>query len=505
MTQLNTWVEEIKKHNLLKEIIFHNQWHMNVPVDNGLEEIQHITYDSRDIKENTLFFCKGANFHLSYLEQAIKDGATCYISETPYEVDENVLGIIVTDVKKAMAVVSQLFYNHPEKELKIVAYTGTKGKTTSTYLCYEILKRETQGHVAFFSTLETNLGAGETFKSKLTTPESLDLYRMMRQAVTNGMTHLVMEVSSQAYKLERVYNLTFDVGVFLNISPDHISDIEHPTFDDYFYCKRQLLANSRQIILNADSDYADFLYEYAKEYTSDIITFGEQADVDVNWQSINAHSFSIDNHSSLPIESTTYQLAMEGYFNHSNATSALIATSLVGAQAASQKEGLAVAQIDGRMKKLMLPNNSPVYIDYAHNYLSLATLVGFVKSEYPEKRVHLVIGSTGDKAQSRRYDFARVISESINKAYLTTDDPGSESALDIAETIKQNVTSSVDMVIELDREKAINMALSEMSEQDVLVIAGKGSDRYQIINGEHIPYLGDQTVVEKWIEKEGLK
>src|SRR5574340_968561 len=136
--------------------------------------------------------------------------------------------------------------------LKTLAFTGTKGKTTAAYFAKNILDIHNHNKTAMFSTMDTTLDGKNFFKSQLTTPESIDLFRMMREAVRNGMTHLVMEVSSQAYKTARVYGLTFDVGVFLNISPDHIGPIEHPTFEDYFYCKRQLLANSRFAVVNAE-------------------------------------------------------------------------------------------------------------------------------------------------------------------------------------------------------------------------------------------------------------
>ena len=167
----------------------------------------------------------------------------------PYEVPAQ-LGIIVTDIKKAMAVLSMAFYDYPQNKLKLIGFTGTKGKTTAAYFTKYILDVATQQKTALLSTMNSTLDGKTFFKSALTTPESLDLYRMMATAVANGMTHFIMEVSSQAYKTNRVYKLFFDVGIFLNITPDHISPIEHPTFDDYFYCKRQLITHSKVIVLN---------------------------------------------------------------------------------------------------------------------------------------------------------------------------------------------------------------------------------------------------------------
>ena len=227
LTQIQQILEQ---ENLLREFITPTRWTLTAPFDKSFKKI---SYDSRDVDAGTLFFCKGNNFQQHFLEQALADGLTCYIAEQPYEVSAE-LAIIVTDIRKALAVLSMAFYDYPQEKLHLVGITGTKGKTTVAYFTKKILDITTNKKTALLSTLNTTLDGVTFFKSKLTTPESLDLYRMMAEAVANGMTHLVMEVSSQAYKVARVYGLTFDVGIFLNISPDHIGPIEHPTFEDYF-------------------------------------------------------------------------------------------------------------------------------------------------------------------------------------------------------------------------------------------------------------------------------
>ncbi|MDY5175049.1 Mur ligase family protein, partial [Enterococcus faecium] len=221
------------KEHLLKEFVSTKGWHLDVPEK---AEFLQLSYDSRKADASTLFFCKGMNFKEEYLDSAIEQGIQYYVSEQPYE--NSAVGIIVTDIRKAMALLAMAFYDYPQNKLKVIGFTGTKGKTTAAYFTKAILDHTTNKKTALLSTMNTTLDGKTYFKSHLTTPESLDLYRMMAEAVKNGMTHLVMEVSSQAYKTQRVYGLTLDVGIFLNISPDHISPIEHPTFDDYFYCKR---------------------------------------------------------------------------------------------------------------------------------------------------------------------------------------------------------------------------------------------------------------------------
>ena len=272
-----TQIQQIlEKENLLREFITPDHWSLAAPLE---KKFHKLSYDSREADADTLFFCKGNNFQVRYLEQALQTGLACYIAEQPYEVDA-ALAIIVTDIRKALAVLSMAFYDYPQNKLKLIGITGTKGKTTVAYFTKKILDITTQQKTALLSTLNTTLDGVTFFKSKLTTPESLDLYRMMAEAVTNGMTHLVMEVSSQAYKVARVYGLTFDVGIFLNISPDHIGPIEHPTFEDYFYCKRQLVANSRQMILHHEIDHFDLLNELAKAKKIPVITYGNKVEAD---------------------------------------------------------------------------------------------------------------------------------------------------------------------------------------------------------------------------------
>ena len=341
-----------------------------------------------------------------------------YVAEQPYE--QSAVGIIVTDIRKAMAILSMAFYGYPQNDLQVIGYTGTKGKTTAAYFTKAILDHTTANKTALLSTMNTTLDGKTYFKSHLTTPESLDLYRMMAEAVKNGMTHLVMEVSSQAYKTQRVYGLTLDVGIFLNISPDHISPIEHPTFDDYFYCKRQLILNSKQVILNHESDYFDLLKETATVYGIPAIVYGRSTQADYEVKSLNdgSHTFQVINHHGNLAIDTTYTIKLAGDFNQENATSAIIAAALTGASATDAQQGLKEARVPGRMDQLVQKNGAHVYVDYAHNYLSLKTLLEFAKKEHPKGKVIVVLGSPGNKAISRRHDFGKVLSETADIVFL---------------------------------------------------------------------------------------
>lgn len=491
------------KEQLLKELITPDCWTLKIPDILHHKIFQTLSYNSQSIDADTLFFCKGLNFKEEYLQQAIHAGLTVYISEQPYDVSTE-LAIIVTDIKKAMAVLSMLFYDFPQNKLKIIGFTGTKGKTTAAYFTKFILDQTAHNKVAMLSTMNSTLDGQTFFKSQLTTPESLELYQMMAQAVQHNMTHFIMEVSSQAYKTNRVYGLTFDVGIFLNITPDHISPIEHPTFDDYFYCKRQLIAHSKQVILNHDSDYFKLLKETAESSHTPYLTYGQRssADVDYQYQTIKKQPLSFDVKSKQtndPIAGT-YQIQLGGEFNKGNAVSAILASQLLGASTSDCFIGLKSATVPGRMEHLLNKNGAHVYVDYAHNYDSLKNLLNFVKKEHPLGRIIVVIGSTGNKAISRRKDFGRVLSEFAQIAILSTDDPEREDPLAICEAIASYISKKVQIDIVLDRATAIKNALMISQPEDAVVIAGKGADLYQKIQGKSIPYAGDYTLAKQFID-----
>ncbi|MFU0533123.1 UDP-N-acetylmuramoyl-L-alanyl-D-glutamate--2,6-diaminopimelate ligase [Gardnerella pickettii] len=275
------------KQNLLREIIQNKsaQKHDDLTHENDQtwsidasdfsahsKPYSHITYDSRDIKPNTLLFIKG-NFKPEYLKDADKNGLNAYVAQDCYAEYTNAVGLIVTDVHKAMSLLSAAFFNNPQEKLTTIGITGTKGKTTTAYFTHAILNAHSNGKAALFSSVDNCLDGKTYVESDLTTPESLDAFRMMSQAVENGMKYLVTEVSSQAYKVNRVYGLHFNVAAFLNISPDHISPIEHPTFEDYLYCKRQIVKNTDALVLNADCAHADLLLQDAKQNGVKVTTF----------------------------------------------------------------------------------------------------------------------------------------------------------------------------------------------------------------------------------------
>lgn len=444
-----------------------------------------ISYDSRTVDADTLFFVKGANFDPAYLDKAVAAGLKLYIAEKDYGVACS--AIVVKDIKKAMSLIALAFHDNPQDKLKLLAFTGTKGKTTAAYFAYHILKESHKP--ALLSTANTTLDGETFFKSQLTTPESLDLIAMMAEAVKNGCSHLIMEVSSQAYLLKRVYGLTFDVGVFLNITPDHISPIEHPTFEDYFAHKLMLLDNSRAVIINQAMDHAEVALERVADKEGDCYGAGSDNAIVISTATSFEVAGKLAGH---------YNCQLIGDFNQENAVAAGLACLRLGASLTDIQAGIASTTVPGRMEILTQTNGAHIYVDYAHNGDSLDKLIGVVTG-HQTGQVALIIGSTGNKAESRRADFAQVINRYPNlTVILTADDPNHEDPTAICQEIADQIDRPVTIIP--DRKTAIETALGlTQTDQDAVIIAGKGRDRYQIVKDQKVPYEGDFEIAEQVI------
>ncbi|USS87623.1 UDP-N-acetylmuramoyl-L-alanyl-D-glutamate--2,6-diaminopimelate ligase [Fructilactobacillus hinvesii] len=504
------------------EIINLLQEHHLLKTTNATEKtdtFNSVSYDSRTVETGTLFFCKG-NFKPDYLIAAEQKGATGFVAEKPQSASSNLSEFIVSDVQKAMALLSAAFFNFPQNELTTFAITGTKGKTTTAYFLREAINAATNNQTALFSTVNTILGPdpAATFKSELTTPESLDLFRNMRQAVNNGMKFLVMEVSSQAYLKNRVFNLHFEHGTFLNISPDHVGENEHPTLANYLHCKEQLLVNSRKVVINAATDQLQDVYFAAKATTNpeNIYLYarnGTQTELPMQLDfTFDSEADTLtDNEIYLRALTTKaqklqlegkYQIGIPGDYNETNAVAAIINAGLAGFKREQLLTGLATTQIPGRMERYQSQAHGTIYVDYAHNYASTKALLQFLKTQSPDGKTIAVVGSPGNKGIDRREGFGKALSEEADVAILTTDDPAFEDPLAIAREIDSYIDHDrVQVYYELDRKKAIQKAIQLGAPSDIIVVLGKGQDPYQKIQGIDTPYPTDSVVVKQFLKQ----
>lgn len=469
----------------------------------------HLSYSSADVTPDTFFICKGAAFKEEYLRDAIAKGAGVYLAQSLYE-GVDCPHILVSDIRKAMSLVSIAFYQKAYRNFRVVGLTGTKGKTTTTYFMKNILdafcRRNPQlcaaQKSAVLSTVEVDTGI-EHHEAHLTTPESPDLQRYFAQTRDSGLPFLTMEVSSQAYKLSRVYGMDFDIGMFLNIGEDHIGPLEHTDFEDYFSCKLQLMEHCRTAIVNREMDHAQRVLEHARAHAQRVLTFGklETADLDDDdcWilRDIQKEEQGFTFTTSHGLAQDSWRIRMAGRFNVENALAAILAAKALGVDDQSIREGLLQNEVQGRMK-LFEKDGVTVLVDYAHNFLSFQKLYESLKADYPGQRIVVVVGCPGGKAQLRRRDIGTLSGQNADYLYLTAEDPQFEDVRSICEEIASFVKpyGTPYEIIE-DRAQAVEKAITTAQKGDVIVLAAKGEEVYQKVRGEYVYYESDLAIAKR--------
>ena len=453
-------------------------------------EIAYISYDSRKVQAETLFFCKGQNYKTEYLEQAVQDGAVCYVSEIKYDTDADY--ILVSDIQKAMAVIAAAFYGYAFRDLETIGITGTKGKTTVSCFIQNILDEHMQSRTALISTINTYTGVTDEL-SQLTTPEAVDLQRLFFEAKESGCKYLTMEVSSQGYKKDRVYGVEFKTGIFLNIGEDHISKLEHPDFADYLHCKMQLVKNSRRVILNKNTDYYDEIYAACAD--KEVITYGTDDSADYYYDRVEKLTcgFGFDAVGRDGSYRERFEIHIPGRFNIENALVSIVLAKTLGVSDESIRSGLIVTVVKGRMN-VFEKNGVTVIVDYAHNKLSYSKLYESLKLDYPNRRIVSVGGCVGGKAFNRRQEFGEIVGGNSDYIYLTAVDPQFEDITHICEDSARYIPADTGYEIVPDRKTAIGKAISEARSGDVVVLIGKGEEEYQKINGVSVKYESDLAI-----------
>ncbi|MGB4985412.1 MAG: UDP-N-acetylmuramoyl-L-alanyl-D-glutamate--2,6-diaminopimelate ligase [Erysipelotrichaceae bacterium] len=481
-------MNKIQYQNLIKIL---NDKQLLIKTKGICNQFDYISYDSNKIKNNALFICKGFTFKKEYLEMAINKGAIAYISQIDYQLD--IPCIIVSDIRKAMAIVSQLYYDYPAKKLTMIGLTGTKGKTTTAFMIKAILDDYLQNPSAILSTVETYTGT-KTIDSHLTTPESLDLHRYLQETLDNKIKYMTMEVSSQAYKLDRVYDITYDIGLFLNIGEDHIGPLEHESFEEYLQCKLDLMRNCKIAIINKDSDYFQEIYNTAQQSNCQIIVAGEDYFL-TNIEKLDlGFKFVVNSKKHQPF---TCMMAMEGRFNLTNALCAISVAKELNIPNENIINALNNIQVRGRMN-VYKKDKLMVIVDFAHNQLSFSELYKSLKTDYPTNRIITVVGSPGSHALLRRKDIGDLCGKYSDYIYLTADDPQFSNVLDICEEIASHIKKHHHHyeIIE-DRTQAIETAIKNAKNDDIIVLAGKGEETYLKVKGECVPYESDVQIVKR--------
>ncbi|MBO4869233.1 MAG: UDP-N-acetylmuramoyl-L-alanyl-D-glutamate--2,6-diaminopimelate ligase [Clostridia bacterium] len=449
------------------------------------DEITFVCADSKKAVPGTLFICKGNHFRPEYLGDAVSRGAVCCVSEKQYS--DGVPCAIVSDVRAALAEISDMYYGTPCDQLDMIGVTGTKGKTTVVHFIKALLdahaSKRGETPCGLISTVETfdGVNAEESVNS---TPESIDLQRILRSCVENGLHKVVCEVSSQALKYHRVRCVRFGTGVFTNIGEDHISPVEHPDFEDYFSSKLSLFSHCDTAVICRDSEYYDRIREAASVCRS-VLTFGADPSCDVYVYDIRKENGRIRFGMRTPAYDGEFSLRIAGSFNVYNAAAAVAATLSAGIDEETVREVLAEVAVSGRMETYASDDGSVVAIvDYAHNAMSFETLFSHVLGEYPGYRIVSVFGSVGNKAEVRRYALGRIAGKYSDFVYITSEHPDYESPYAIAEQIAAGIREGkAEYTVIPDRELAVETAVREAKDRTVVLILGVGNETTQRING----------------------
>ncbi len=474
--------------------------------DTGAGDIQILCLaaDNRQVTPGAIFVCKGAHFREEYLTDAVRRGAVAYVSEKEYMLGSGEISrasaIIVSDVRRAMVYLSLLFFNNAPSHLTTVGITGTKGKSTTAYYIKAILDAYLERECAILSSIDNYDGVVRE-ESHLTTPEPIDLHRHFHNAVESGISHLVMEVSSQALKYDRVFGLTLDVACFNNIGVDHISPIEHADFEDYFTSKLKIFDICKTACVNASCDHADRILAAAEKSGCRVITFGYDEDCDIYCRGAEEREDGTFFTVRTPIFEGRLRISMPGIFNVENALSAIAACTALGVPREYIEKGLARARAAGRMELFRSEDGRvAVIVDYAHNELSFRALYNSVAARYPEKRIITVFGCPGGKAQLRRRDLGTAAGKHSDYVIITEEDSGEEPFSDIAADIARFVRAEgCDFSVCEDRGQAIHEAVMEHGGDKVILITGKGRETRQKRGTLYIDTPSDVEYAEKFL------
>ena len=467
--------------------------------------VELVSCDSQNVVPGTLFIVKGAHFKAQYLADAVAKGAFVYVSEQDFP-EVAAPRIAVTDVRRAMALFADKFYDRPSQKLNVIGITGTKGKSsTSYYLKYifDEFEHSRQGQESgVIGSIDTYDGV-ERFESHLTTPEPLDLERHLANAASVGMKYLTMEVSSQALKYDRMVGVRLAAAVFLNIGEDHISPIEHPDLEDYFASKLRIFEHSDLAVVNLDSDQAGRVLAAAKDRPR-LLTFSKtDPAADVYGSQVRKNGHDILFKVKTPRFFREFRLTMPGLFNVQNALAAIAVCEGLGIPEQCVYVGLMKARVPGRMEIYTNADSRVITIvDYAHNKLSFQKLFESVKEEYPGRRIVTVFGCPGRKALARRRDLGEISGQYSDLVILTEEDSGEEDTVSICREIAAHVEAQgCQYSIQPDRGLAIRQAIFGCEEPTVILLTGKGAETRQKRGVEYIECPSDVDYTKEFLHE----
>ena len=470
------------------------------------EEIKDIAYDSRKSGEGILFVCLVGAFtdgH-KYAMSAYEKGSRVFLCEKRVELPGDALVIITENTRSALAKISCNFFRNPSDELCVIGITGTKGKTTSAHLVKFVLEA---GGIKTGMIGTVGAFYGDTqLPTVNTTPESYELQKMLRQMVDGGCKAVAMEVSSLGLKHHRVEGIHFGYGIFINLYPDHIGTNEHDSFEEYSYWKTQLFPMCSKAIINTDDPFSEEVLRHCK---GEVMTYGYESSADyvlenaVKKKDGNLLAVAFDMKSKGTDKSFT--VALPGEFNAHNALIAVALGEEFGVSDADIAKGLREVFVRGRGELVRESEDVTIIIDYAHNGISLKSIIDTAR-EYEHNHIITLFGSVGGRTECRREELGTVSGNMSDFTVITSDDPDFEDPESICKEIASYCEKAGgEYVIIPDRAEAVNFAVKKAEKGDILILAGKGHEQYMKIKGEKVPFNEKAEVLKALKEKkEGI-
>lgn len=446
-------------------------------------DVTTLVYDSRKVEKGSVFVCISGSVRDAheFIPDVIAKGAAAIIVEKDVEPQDGVTYLKVEDSRLALACMSAAYFGHPARKLKTIGITGTKGKTTTTYMVKSIL--ESAGiRTGLIGTIESIVGE-KRIPSANTTPESYRVQELFHEMVEAGLEAVVMEVSSQALMLHRVSGFTFDIGVFTNLEPDHIGENEHKDFADYMHCKSLLFRQCKLGIFNGDSEHLQGILE---GHTCKVETFGYGKGNDLVADGVELKK----EHGALGVRyhvsglmNFDVEVNVPGSFSVYNSLTAIAICHHFGVDVEKIKHALLHVSVKGRIEIVPVAKRYTIMIDYAHNAMSLESLLTTLR-EYEPGRLVCLFGCGGNRAKSRRYEMGEVSSRLADLTVVTSDNPRNEEPMDIINDILVGVHKADGEYVTIpDRKEAIAYCMKHAQDGDIVVLAGKGHEDYQEICG----------------------
>ena len=466
-------------------------------------EVTAIEKDSRNIVEGSMFFAiKGFSTDgVQFIPSAIEKGAkVILVDETTdlrsLNIPSDVTLIVVPDARYAMAICACNFYDNPSRKFKLIGVTGTKGKTTTTFMIKEILQK--QGiKTGLIGTIATYIGENKLKDNDRTTPESIELQKNFAKMAEEGCKAVVMEVSSQSLKLHRVAGCNFNIAVFTNFSEDHISPKEHPNMEDYFNSKLELFKMCKTGFVNADDIQACKIPKLVPE--CDIKTYGIDNTCDLLAKDITITNSYVDFRAKIGERNERVKVGIPGRFSVYNSLAAISVATKLGCSTEAIKDALLEVRVPGRSELVNNSKELTIMIDYAHSPESLQNILSAVKA-YTRGRVISVFGCGGNRDSGKRPIMGEISGKIADFTIITSDNPRDEEPQEIVNQIEEGIKKTKGKYICIvDRVEAIRYAINMASKKDIIVLAGKGHEPYQEIKGETHPF--DERIIVNQIIK----